>query len=189
MYRCLDYVFVGTRRWLNINLNKRDRWWLKELHEVQINQKGFLLAEALIYITLFGLLVSMAHMAISANLSETRRFDEVSRQFYYTLKRTQFISFNGSTGPIVSPINTMYVTPDEYSNNLYGELWGTQYIRLPSTMKLVNNSRAQQEVYLGSYDGQNGVFSYEIYDYPLRIYRKFIFSQQTPRIRWVEGSF
>lgn len=179
-------VCVGTRRRISIDLKEIS---IMKRRSVRRREQGFLLAELVIYITLLGLLLSMAQLAISANLSETRRFDEVSRQFYYTLKRTQFISFNGSTGPIINPINTLYVNPEAYSSNLYGDMWGTQYIQLPSTMKLVNNSRLQQAVYLGSYDGQNDVFSYEIYDYPLRVYRKFIFSQQTPRIRWVEGSF
>ncbi len=183
------FVYLGAGRWPDIDLLTRRKKIGHKYSVFKQSQQGFLLVEVLIYLTLLGLLLSMAHLALSPNLSETRRFDEVSRQFYYTLKRMQFISFNGSTGAIISPVNTMYIRPDEYSSNLYGELWGTQYIHLPNTMKLVNNSRLQQAVYLGSYDGQNDVFSYELYDYPLHLYRKFIFSQQTPRIRWVEGSF
>lgn len=152
-------------------------------------RSGFLLIEVLIYSTLLILLISMAQIAISKTMSESLQFDRVSRLFYYTIKRTQLLSFNGSAGSLISPLNTIYVNESEYKENLYATLWGNQIIVLPDSMKLVNNSQTKQEMYLGSYDGQNNVYSYEIYDYVLRKYRKYFFSQQTPRIRWIEGTF
>lgn len=150
---------------------------------------GFLLIEILIYTTLLILLLSMAHIALSKTINESWQFDRVSRLFYYTIKRTQLISFNGSAGSLVEPVNTIYVSESNYNANIYAALWGNQVVVLPEHMKLVNNSRTQQTVYLGGYDGQKDVYSYEIYNYKLRKYRKYIFSQQTPRIRWIEGEF
>lgn len=150
---------------------------------------GFLLIEVLIYSTLLILLLGMAQLAISKTMSENWQFDRVSRLFYYTIKRTQLLSSNGGSGTQGRPLNTIYVSDSSYEVNLYATLWGYQEIFVPNTMKLVNNSRTKQSAYLGKYDGQSDLYSFEIYDYVLRKYRKYIFSQQTPRIRWIEGTF
>ncbi|MBS4913886.1 MAG: type II secretion system protein [Veillonella sp.] len=152
-------------------------------------QNGFILAELLVYVTIFSLFLTLAVVSIHSVTNEQRQFDHTSRLFYYHLKRTQLADLAGSTGDDDSIFNTVIVYNEEYVTNMYEELWGKDLVKLPPTMTLKINVRRSNNLDLGAFEGQNNVSSLELYDKELKKGRKYIFSQQTARIRWEDVAY
>lgn len=157
--------------------------------KIKSNCSGFILAELLVYVTIFSLFLTLAVLSIHSVTNEQRQFDHTSRLFYYHMKRTQLADLQGSTGNELTMFNTMVVYNEEYVTNMYERLWGKDLVKLPSTMTLKINIRRSNNLDLGSFEGQNNVSSLELYDKELKKGRKYIFSQQTARIRWEDVQY
>ncbi len=148
--------------------------------------KGFILSELMVYITILGILASLAITSIHAVTNENRIFDNTTRLFYYNLKRTQLASLQGRTGFDSSEYNLFTVYEDEYVTNMYERLWGQETLKLPEHMVLKINVRRSNSIDVSGYEGQDNASTLEIYDKKLQRGRQYIFSQQTARVRWVD---
>lgn len=151
--------------------------------------QGFILSEAIVYVTILAVFASLAVLSIHSVTNENRLFDNTTRLFYYHLKRTQLISLQGRTGDENSEYNTMTVFNEQYVTNVYEPLWGKETMELPPTMTLKINVRRSNAIDVSGYEGQDNASMLEIYDRQLQRGRQYIFSQQTARIRWVDITY
>lgn len=185
-YRSVNYHRANCNR---VNCNRVNCNKVPGNEETEAGCSGFILAELLVYVTIFSLFLTLAVLSIHSVTNEQRQFDHTNRLFYYHMKRTQLADLQGSTGNELTIFNAMVVFDEAYVTNMYESLWGKDLVELPSTMTLKINVRWSNKLDLGAFEGQNNVSSLEIYDKELKKGRKYIFSQQTARIRWEDVQY
>lgn len=144
-------------------------------------------AEFLIGLSILMTLLSVSLTAFTGYDHEQSEFNQVTRTFYFNLKRFQLASQYGSNGGGIDKY-FFYFYNHSYITNFYSDSFGEVEYTLPDSM-VISASPRSFYLMLGTIKGQQEVDRIWITDYKLNRGREYVFSQQTARIRWFEEKF
>lgn len=158
-----------------------------KLKKQRARQEGGLLIELMMYVVLLGIFFAVAVLTMQSTMNEDRVFDTTTRQLYYAMRRMQIMTQRGSTTG-GGRVNRMDVDEHGYSYNPFKKLWGEEEKRLPPTIKITLDGPNHPNLNVDAMFGQRTLYRMYIKDTVLKRTRTYIFSQQTPRIRWEDST-
>lgn len=149
---------------------------------------GWLLVEYIWSLTIILWMCGIGLFTYSTFQNEYVRFDTVSRELHSTMKRVQIASLYGNINGLAQR-NTMYIYERGFATDTR-QLGGTQGMReLPTSMYIKVRGHYRGGFDFDEHTGKGDPYTCTIYDADIRRYRTYIFSRQTGRIRWEEGSY